>query len=191
MNISKAKRIININTYKKYKSGLSGAWMALCLTLCVVMGWRGSAMQTYAQESTPVYEGETAQTHTEEVQSENQQKTTKLLSWLEEQMQQGAVTCEEDMLTAISLGEEKFGITVPQGMKDAIVALMVNIQNLGLEPGVLLSEASNLYAQYGEYMNGTVDKDFFAMIWEAIKNFFVAVWEFIVDFVKGLLDLIL
>ena len=120
----------------------------------------------------------------------SEEDTTKLLCWLEEQMEQGALTCEEDILTAISLGEEKFGITIPEEMKNTLVVLMEKIHNLGLEPGVLLDEASDLYAEYGEMITQKSDQGFWTMIWNAIKDFFAAVWAFIVDFVKGLLELI-
>lgn len=120
--------------------------------------------------------------------NEKREGVSQLLDWLEEQMSQGALTCEEDIRAAIALGEEKFGITIPEGMKNTLVDLMAKMQNLGLDPEYLPEQAQELYQEFGDEIEQLTDQSFLQMIFSAVKKFFKAIWNFLADFFAGLFD---
>ncbi len=56
---------------------------------------------------------------------------------------------EEDVLATIAEGEEKFGVTLTQEQKQQIVDIMMKINELGLDPQMLIEQAEDLYSQFG------------------------------------------
>ncbi len=118
------------------------------------------------------------------------QKMNEMISWLTEQMEVGAMTTESDIRAAISLGEEKLGIRIPDGMTNALVTVIEKMQTLGLDSDFLIEQVAKLWQEYGDDIAGEGSKGFWATIWAAIKDFFVSVWNFIVDFITGLVKLI-
>ena len=56
---------------------------------------------------------------------------------------------EEDVLATIAEGEQKFGVTLSQEQKQQIVDVMMKINELGLDPQMLIEQAEDLYSQFG------------------------------------------
>ncbi len=56
---------------------------------------------------------------------------------------------EEDVLAVIAEGEQKFGVTLSESQKQQIVDIMMKINELGLDPQMLIEQAEDLYSQFG------------------------------------------
>ena len=56
---------------------------------------------------------------------------------------------EEDVLAVIAEGEQKFGVTLSENQKQQIVDIMMKINELGLDPQMLIEQAEDLYSQFG------------------------------------------
>lgn len=129
-----------------------------------------------------------------EIQTETGQDdraaTDKMISWLGEQLEEGMLTTESDIRSAIALGEEKFGVTIPDEMTEALVKVVEQVQSVGLGSDFLLERAAELWEEYGGHISMHAAKGFWEKLWDAVCGFFVSVWEFIVDFVKGFIKVI-
>lgn len=113
-----------------------------------------------------------------------------MISWLSGQMEEGMLTTERDIRAAISLGEEKFGITLPDEMTEALITTVEYVQSVGLDSDYLVEQAAKLWQEYGDSATARGDGGFWEKLWNAVKDFFISVWNFIVDFVKGLIEVI-
>lgn len=56
---------------------------------------------------------------------------------------------EEDVLAVIDEGEQKFGVALSESQKQQIVDIMMKINELGLDPQMLIEQAEDLYSQFG------------------------------------------
>ena len=56
---------------------------------------------------------------------------------------------EDDVLAVIAEGEQKFKVTLTQEQKQQIVDIMMKINELGLDPQMLIEQAEDLYSQFG------------------------------------------
>ncbi len=56
---------------------------------------------------------------------------------------------EEDILATIAEGEQQFNVTLSQEQKQQIVDIMMKINELGLDPQMLIEQAEDLYSQFG------------------------------------------
>ncbi len=119
-----------------------------------------------------------------------EEKTEELVTWLGEQMQEGQLTTEQDIRAAIELGEEKFGITIPEEMTQALVDAVVHMQSAGLGTDFLIEQTAKLLQEYGSGVLTQEHSGFWDNLWHIIADFFVNVWKFIVDFVSGLVKVI-
>lgn len=108
-------------------------------------------------------------------------KVEELLSWLEGQLLEGSLTAEQDVRTAIEAGEERFGIRLPDGARDAIVSVVTGCQSLGLEPGFLVDQAAAIYERYGEDITEDSGGSIFRILWEAVKDLLLGLWNFLKD----------
>lgn len=119
-----------------------------------------------------------------------EERTEELAAWLGEQMAEGQLTTEQDIRTAVELGEEKFGITIPEEMTQALVKTVVYMQSAGLGTDFLIDETAKLLQDYGSSVITQDHSGFWDNLWSAVTDFFVNVWKFIVDFVSGLIRVI-
>ena len=113
-----------------------------------------------------------------------------MISWLSGQMEEGMLETERDIRAAISLGEEKFGITIPDEMTEALITTVEYVQSVGLDSDYLVEQAAKLWQEYGNSVTAHGDSSFWEKLWNVVKDFFINVWNFIVDFVKGLIEVI-
>lgn len=115
--------------------------------------------------------------------SASSEQVEELIAYIKGKLAAGELDNEEEIRAAIAEGEEKFGVDLTDAEVQQIVDFMMKIKDLGLDPNMLLDQAADLYAQYGdELLQKAQDPGF----WEGVGNFFVAAGNAIVDFVKGL-----
>lgn len=119
-----------------------------------------------------------------------EERTEELADWLGEQMTEGQLTTEQDIRAAIELGEEKFGIIIPEEMTQALVKSVVYMQSAGLGTDFLVEEMAKLLQDYGSSVITQDHSGFWDTLWSAITDFFANIWKFIVDFVSGLIRVI-
>lgn len=115
--------------------------------------------------------------------SASSEQVEELIAYIKGKLAAGELDNEEEIRAAIAEGETKFGVDLTDAEVQQIVDFMMKIKELGLDPNMLLDQAADLYAQYGdELLQKAQDPGF----WEGVGNFFVAAGNAIVDFVKGL-----
>ena len=104
-----------------------------------------------------------------------------LIAFVKAKLAAGELNSEADIRSAISEGEDKFGVNLSDSEKNQIVDVMNKIDALGLDPNVLITQAEDLYKQFGadflNHLDGkTIAKtgivSFFSGIGNSIKNFF-------------------
>lgn len=117
------------------------------------------------------------------VKSASNEDVEALVAFVKEKIASGELETENDIYTAISEGEEKFGVILDEGEKQQIVALMKKIEDLNLDPNKLIDQAVGLYDKYGDdIVNHLEDAGFF----DSIGNFFTRLGKSISDFFAGL-----
>lgn len=133
--------------------------------------------------------GETKAADTDEPEADHG-SMDEMISWLSAQMEEGMLTTERDIRAAISLGEEKFGITIPDEMTEALVTTVEYMQSAGLDSDFLTQQAEKLWQEYEDSVTAHGAGSFWEKLWNAVKDFFISIWNFIVDFIKGLIEVI-
>lgn len=72
-----------------------------------------------------------------------------LIAFVKARVAAGEMESEEDILSVITEGEQEFGITLAQEQKQQIVDIMMKINELGLDPKMLIEQAEDLYSRFG------------------------------------------
>lgn len=72
-----------------------------------------------------------------------------LIAFVKANVAAGELKTEEDVLAVIAEGEQKFGVTLTQEQKQQIVDIMMKINELGLDPQMLIEQAEDLYGKFG------------------------------------------
>lgn len=117
------------------------------------------------------------------VKSASNEDVEALVAFVKEKIASGELETEDDIYTAISEGEEKFGVILAESEKQQIVALMKKIEDLNLDPNKLIDQAVGLYDKYGDdIVNHLEDAGFF----ESLGNVFAKLGKSIADFFAGL-----
>lgn len=113
------------------------------------------------------------------------QEIEELIAFVKAKVAAGELESEEDILNAIKEGEEKFGVTLTEENIQQIVDIMMKINELGLDPKLLIEQAEDLYSQFGtdfldnldtkaigEEVKKQVREGFLSKIVDAVKDFF-------------------
>jgi len=128
-----------------------------------------------------------------------------LIAFVKARVAAGELESEEDILSVITEGEQEFGITLAQEQKQQIVDIMMKINELGLDPKMLIEQAEDLYSRFGtdffedlqldldtlnldtlnpddfnlDRLNpeGTEEESFLSKIVSAIKEFFAGLFS--------------
>lgn len=115
--------------------------------------------------------------------SASSEQVEELIAYIKGKLAAGELDNEEEIRAAIAEGEEKFGVDLTDAEVQQIVDFMMKIKDLGLDPNMLLDQAADLYAQYGdELLQKAQDPGF----WGNVGNFFVSAGNAIADFFKDL-----
>lgn len=118
------------------------------------------------------------------MQDADSQDIEELIAFVKAKVAAGGLDSDDQIRSAIEEGEDKFGVTLTEDEINQIIAIMQKINQLGLDPNVLVAQAEDLYSKFGKDFLKNLDTDaiakevaksaasgFFAKIGDAIKGF--------------------
>lgn len=124
------------------------------------------------------------------MQDADSQDIEELIAFVKAKVAAGGLDSDDQIRSAIEEGEDKFGVTLTEDEINQIIAIMQKINQLGLDPNVLVSQAEDLYSKFGKGFLKNLDTDaiakevaksaasgFFAKIGDAIKGFFAGLFQ--------------
>lgn len=109
-----------------------------------------------------------------------------LIAFVKAKVAAGELNTDEDIQKAITEGEEKFGVKLSAEEIQQIVDVMKKINDLGLDPNVLIAQAEDLYSKFGtDFLNHIDGKEVakaaagsvFQKLGDAIKGFFSGLFK--------------
>ncbi|MGL5258967.1 MAG: DUF1002 domain-containing protein [Lachnospiraceae bacterium] len=109
-----------------------------------------------------------------------------LVAFLKGKIASGEVETEEDILNLIEESEEKFNVTLTEDQKAQILSLMEKIKKLGLDPEVLLDQASDLYEKYGTEIFENVETAIKDSVKTSITKYFTNVVDYVSSFISNI-----
>lgn len=124
------------------------------------------------------------------MQDADSQDIEELIAFVKAKVAAGGLDSDDQIRSAIEEGEDKFGVTLTGDEINQIIAIMQKINQLGLDPNVLVAQAEDLYSKFGKDFLKNLDTDaiakevaksaasgFFAKIGDAIKGFFAGLFQ--------------
>lgn len=124
------------------------------------------------------------------MQDADSQEIEELIAFVKAKVAAGGLDSDDQIRSAIEEGEDKFGVTLTEDEIKQIIAIMQKINQLGLDPNVLVAQAEDLYSKFGKDFLKNLDTDaiakevaksaasgFFAKIGDAIKGFFAGLFQ--------------
>lgn len=124
------------------------------------------------------------------MQDADSQDIEELIAFVKAKVAAGGLDSDDQIRSAIEEGEDKFGVTLTEDEINQIIAIMQKINQLGLDPNVLVSQAEDLYSKFGKDFLKNLDTDaiakevaksaasgFFAKIGDEIKGFFAGLFQ--------------
>lgn len=124
------------------------------------------------------------------MQDADSQDIEELIAFVKAKVSAGGLDSDDQIRSAIEEGEDKFGVTLTEDEINQIIAIMQKINQLGLDPNVLVAQAEDLYSKFGKDFLKNLDTDaiakevaksaasgFFAKIGDAIKGFFAGLFQ--------------
>ena len=124
------------------------------------------------------------------MQDADSQDIEEMIAFVKAKVAAGGLDSDDQIRSAIEEGEDKFGVTLTEDEINQIIAIMQKINQLGLDPNVLVSQAEDLYSKFGKDFLKNLDTDaiakevaksaasgFFAKIGDAIKGFFAGLFQ--------------
>ena len=124
------------------------------------------------------------------MQDADSQDIEELIAFVKAKVAAGGLDSDDQIRSAIEEGEDKFGVTLTEDEINQIIAIMQKINQLGLDPNVLVAQAEDLYSKFGKDFLKNPDTDaiakevaksaasgFFAKIGDAIKGFFAGLFQ--------------
>ncbi len=124
------------------------------------------------------------------MQDADSQDIEELIAFVKAKVPAGGLDSDDQIRSAIEEGEDKFGVTLTEDEINQIIAIMQKINQLGLDPNVLVAQAEDLYSKFGKDFLKNLDTDaiakevaksaasgFFAKIGDAIKGFFAGLFQ--------------
>ena len=124
------------------------------------------------------------------MQDADSQDIEELIAFVKAKVAAGGLDSDDQIRSAIEEGEDKFGVTLTEDEINQSIAIMQKINQLGLDPNVLVAQAEDLYSKFGKDFLKNLDTDaiakevaksaasgFFAKIGDAIKGFFAGLFQ--------------
>lgn len=124
------------------------------------------------------------------MQDADSQDIEELIAFVKAKVAAGGLDSDDQIRSAVEEGEDKFGVTLTEDEINQIIAIMQKINQLGLDPNVLVLQAEDLYSKFGKDFLKNLDTDaiakevaksaasgFFAKIGDAIKGFFAGLFQ--------------
>ncbi len=118
--------------------------------------------------------------------TENSDETEQLIAFVKGKMVTGGLTTEEDIRKAIEEGEQKFNLTITDEQADQVVTLMKKINELGLDPDTLFTQASDLYQQFGDELLDHTEEVVKKSIENSVQNYFDMMKERVSSFMSDI-----
>ena len=109
-----------------------------------------------------------------------------LVAYIKGKIAAGELETDEDIKNAIIEAQDKYGVTLSEEEITKIVDLMKKIDQLGIDPALLLDQAQDIYKKYGEELLNDTDKAVNEIIKDTVSDFFIGIGNRIVGFFKGL-----
>lgn len=126
-----------------------------------------------AAEAEAAENGQAAETETV-VKSLSDEELSQLLGYVKEKWDTGEFSDREDILAAIAEGEEAFGVTLGDGVKDELASAIKALDGLGLDHDAVITMAERLYDEYGDALADNVmeiaEKELAGPVGEAIQD---------------------
>jgi len=109
-----------------------------------------------------------------------------LVAYIKGKIAAGELETDEDIKNAIIEAQDKYGVTLSEEEITKIVDLMKKIDQLGIDPALLLDQAQDIYKKYGEELLNNTDKAVDEIIKDTVSDFFTNIGNSIVGFFKNL-----
>lgn len=93
------------------------------------------------------------------MQDADSQDIEELIAFVKAKVAAGGLDSDDQIRSAIEEGEDKFGVTLTEDEINQIIAIMQKINQLGLDPNVLVSQAEDLYSKFGKDFLKNLDTD--------------------------------
>lgn len=120
------------------------------------------------------------------VQDADSEEIEELIAFVKAKVAAGELNSDADIQDAIKEGEDKFGVTLSTDEITQIVGVMQKINDLGLDPKVLVEQAEDLYGKFGkDFLNHIDGKEVakaaagsvFEKLGSAIRDFFSGLFK--------------
>lgn len=96
----------------------------------------------------------------------DQETAQEVFSFLKEEIQEGNLSSEEGLSSAVEEGKEKFGVEISREDARKLVDAMEKLEDMGFSAEYVLDGAENLYTEYGAGFVEHVDE----LVADAVKN---------------------
>ena len=93
------------------------------------------------------------------MQDADSQDIEELIAFVKAKVAAGGLDSDDQIRSAIEEGEDKFGVTLTEDEINQIIAIMQKINQLGLDPNVLVAQAEDLYSKFGKDFLKNLDTD--------------------------------
>ena len=107
--------------------------------------------------------------------SASDEEVEELIAYIKAKIAAGECENEDDIRKVIEEGMEKFNVSLTEDEIQKIIDVMMKVNELGLDPNVLLDQAKDLYDKFGDELLIKVQDEGF---WGGIGNFFSAIADF-------------
>lgn len=132
-----------------------------------------AAENSQTAETEAAENSRTAETETV-VKSLSDEELSQLLGYVKEKWDAGEFSDREDILAAIAEGEEAFGVTIGDRVKDELASAIKALDSLGLNHDAVITMAERLYDEYGDALADNVmeiaEKELAGPVGEAIQD---------------------
>lgn len=118
------------------------------------------------------------------IQDADSEEIEALIAFVKAKVAAGNMDSEKDIQAAIEEGEEKFGVSLTPEEVQQIINIMQKINELGLDPNMLIEQAEDLYSKFGTDFLAHIDGGEIAK--QAAGNIFSKIGNAIKDFFAGL-----
>lgn len=96
----------------------------------------------------------------------DQETASEAFSFLKEKIEEGNLTTEEGLSSAIEEGKEKFGVEISKEDAKKLVDAMEKLEDMGFSAEYVIEKTENLYQEYGSDFVNHVDE----VVTGAVKN---------------------
>lgn len=151
-----------------------------------IKGYEEMSGETVADETLDIAMDELITTGELAMKDADSDDIEALIAFVKAKVAAGQLSSDADIQAAIEEGQEKFGVSLSEEEIAQIVEIMQKINQLGLDPNMLIEQAEDLYSKFGtDFLEHIGDNselakaaagNIFSKIGNAIKNFFAGLF---------------